>query len=541
MDMRTEPPSFDLPDDLVTLQGMVISLSSDKASLETEKASLTVERDHLKRHAAFLQGQINILFAKRFGRSSEKLVDFQQPVLDMFDEAETIAATDPIEEEAETPEVPSSGKPRKKPGRKPLPADLPRVEVIHEVPEAERVCGLDGSVLVEIGRDSSEQLDIIPAKVQVIKHVYIKYGCPHCHQGVKVAPVPPRFIPKALATAAMLAHVVVSKYADGLPLYRQSGILVRAGIDMPRSTLANWMIRSGQGVQPLINLMRDHLLDFGVIQMDETPVQVLNEPNKLATSTSYMWVQRGGPPERRVILFDYDASRGGSVPKTLLADFKGYLQTDGYSGYLAVAADPNIVHVGCFAHARRKFDEAIKALGKDGKKNPGKSGDALAFIGKLYAVEKALREAKADPNTRHETRLLKAKPILDQLKAWADKTILTVPPKTALGMALSYLIDHWSRLVRYLDDGRVEIDNNGVENAIRPFVVGRKGWLFSSSVRGVKSSANLYSLIETAKANGLEPFTYLRHLFTELPTAKTVDDYENLLPWNVDRAALSMG
>ena len=545
MDTRTEPLSFELPDDPITLREMVASLSSEKAALEVEKRSWEIEKDRLKQHAEFLQGQLNILTAKRIVRSSEKRdpevnsMGMWQPSL--FDEAETAAETSPAEDAAEDDAANQDSKPRKKkPGRKPLPPSLPRVDVVHDLPEAERVCDLDGSTLVEIDRDFSEQLDIIPAKVQVIRHVHIKYGCPHCHQGVKVAPVPPRFIPKALATAAMLAHVVVSKYADGLPLYRQSGILVRAGIDLPRSTLANWMIRSGQGVQPVINLMRDHLLDFGVIQMDETTVQVLNEPDKLATSTSYMWVQRGGPPERRVILFDYDASRSGSVPKLLLAGYKGYLQTDGYSGYLAVGADPHIVHVGCFAHARRKFDEAIKALGKDGKKNPGKAGDALAYIGKLYAVEKELREAGADPTTRHETRLLKSKPILDQLKAWADKTILTVPPKTALGMALFYLLDHWSRLIRYLDDGRLEIDNNGIENAIRPFVVGRKGWLFSSSVRGVKSSANLYSLIETAKANGLEPFAYLCHLFTELPTAKTVDDYEKLLPWNVDPAALSM-
>ena len=533
MDTRTKTSTSELPDDPATLQGMVAFLSSDNVLLEAENV-------RLKRRAAYLEERLNILVAKRFGHSSEKWVDPKQLLLDLFDEAEEVVAATPAEEEADTTDVPVSGNPRKKPGRKPLPPELPRVEVIHEVPEAERVCDLDGSTLVEIGRDFSEQLDIIPAKVQVIRHVHVKYGCPHCHQGVKVAPVPPRFIPKALATAALLAHVVVSKYADGMPLYRQSGILVRTGIDLPRSTLANWMIQSGQGVQPVINLMRDHILDFGVIQMDETTVQVLNEPNKLATSTSYMWVQRGGPPERRVILFDYDASRSGSVPKLLLADYKGYLQTDGYSGYLAVGADPHIVHVGCFAHARRKFDEAIKALGKDGKKNPGKAGDALAYIGKLYAVEKELREAKANPSTRYETRLSKSKPILDQLKAWADKTILTVPPKTALGMALFYLLDHWSRLIRYLDDGRLEIDNNGIENAIRPFVVGRKGWLFSSSVRGVKSSANLYSLIETAKANGLEPFAYLRHLFTELPIAKTVDDYEKLLPWNVDRAALSM-
>ncbi|MBF0097485.1 MAG: IS66 family transposase [Magnetococcales bacterium] len=537
MDTRTDLVFSELPDDPITLREMVVSLSSEKKELEKE-------RDRLEHIAAYLQGQLNILIAKRFGQSSEKAppevnsMGMWQPSL--FDEAETTVAASPDEDETEEDAPSQNSKPRKKkPGRKPLPPSLPRVDVVHDLPESEKVCALDGSTLVEIGRECSEQLDIIPAKVQVIRHVQIKYGCPHCHQGVKTTPMPPRILPKALASAAMLAHVVVSKYADGLPLYRQSGILVRAGIDLPRSTLANWMIKAGQAVQPLVNLLQDHLLAYSVIQMDESTVQVLKEPNRLATSDSYMWVRKGGPPDKPIILFDYDASRGGSVPKELLSGYEGYLQTDGYAGYLSVGADPKIIHVGCFAHARRKFDEAIKSLGKDGKKNPGKAGIALVFIGRLYGIEKKLREAKATPEERFETRLVEAKPILDELKVWADATILTIPPKTALGNALSYLLNHWVRLIRYLDDGRLEIDNNGVENAIRPFVIGRKGWLFSDTVHGVKASANLYSLIETAKANGLEPFAYLRHLFTQLPTATTVDDYEQLLPWNVDKAALS--
>ncbi|MEO5350863.1 MAG: IS66 family transposase [Magnetococcus sp. YQC-3] len=210
----------------------------------------------------------------------------------------------------------------------------------------------------------------------------------------------------------------------------------------------------------------------------------------------------------------------------------------GYAGYHSVASNPDIIHAGCFAHARRKFDEAIKALGAGGRKKPGQVGEALALIGPLYAIEKELRE-QATPDVRYTTRQLHAKPILDELKIWAAATILAVPPKTALGTALGYLLDHWPLLIRYLDDGRLEIDNNSVENAIRPFVMGRKGWLFSRSVRGVKSSANLYSRIETAKASGLEPFACLRYLFMELPTAQTVDDYEKLLPWNIDLIALS--
>ncbi|MBF0165947.1 MAG: IS66 family transposase [Magnetococcales bacterium] len=535
MDTCSDISSFDLPTDASALRELVISLRA-------QEQFLLAEKKQLERHAEFLQGQLNILMARRFGRSSEKHDPRQ---LGLFDEAETIQATAPVDtEEQDAPpvgqEVSPSRKPvRKKRGRRPLPDWLPRVEIIHELPESERKCDLDDELLCEIGREVSEQLDIIPAKVRVIRHVQIKYGCPHCHQGVKQASQPRRLIPKMLATAALLAHVVVSKYADGIPLYRQSGILVRAGIDLPRNTLANMAIKAGQAVQPLINLMRDFILDTGLIQMDETTIQVLHESARPATSKSYMWVQCGGTTEARVVLFDYHASRGGAVPKELLSGFKGYLQTDGYDGYLAVGADPGIVHVGCFAHARRKFDEVIKSLGKIKDRKPGKADEALAFIGQLYGIEKELREANADPTTRHEVRKTRAGPILDALKSWADQAILTVPPKTILGGALGYLVTQWPRLIRYLDDGRLEIDNNRVENAIRPFVVGRKGWLFSNSVRGAKASANLYSLIETAKANGLEPFAYLRHLFTKLPTAETVDDFESLLPWKVDQTALS--
>ncbi|MBF0311691.1 MAG: IS66 family transposase [Magnetococcales bacterium] len=534
MNAPTNTSTIDLPQDTDALQEMVLNLLKEKEAL--------VGRVH------YWQEKVNILVAKLFGRSSEKGDPMKGfPVLlGLFDEAEQIQESSPdeVEEEGEGENkeetTPVAGHQRKKRGRKPLPDWLPRVEIVHELPESERICDLDESLLTEIGREISEQLDIIPAQVRVIRHIRIKYGCPHCHQGVKTAPAPKRPIPKALATAALLAHVAVAKYADGLPLYRQGDILTRAGIDLSRSTLANWMIQAGNLVQPLINLLRDQLLSHGVIQMDETTVQVLNEPGKKATTRSYMWVQRGTPAEGTVILFDYDPSRSGSVPKNLLAEYQGYLQTDGYDGYLAVGADPHIIHVGCWAHARRKFDEAIKAMGRDGKGKPGKAGQAMALIRKLYLVEKDLREAKADPQTRFEVRHARAGPILDELKTWLDKNLPTAPPKTALGVAMGYLNSQWPRLIRYLEDGRLEIDNNGVENAIRPFVIGRKGWLFSDSVRGVKASANLYSIIETAKANGLEPFAYLRHIFTALPTATTLEDFEKLLPWNIDQAALSI-
>ncbi|MDT8364703.1 MAG: IS66 family transposase, partial [Nitrosomonas sp.] len=401
----------------------------------------------------------------------------------------------------------------------------PRVEVVHELPQNARTCPHDGQPLTEIGEVTSEQLDIVPAKIQVIRHIRKQYAC-RCGRCIKTAALPPQPIPKSMASPGLLAHITVSKYQDALPLYRQETILKRIGVDLPRATLANWMIQAGSLIQPLINLLRDRLLTHDILQMDETPVQVLKEPGKTAQSKSYLWLQRGGPPEQRVVLYDYDPGRGAGVPKRLLDGFTGYLQTDGYDGYNAAVAVNGLVHVGCMAHARRKFDEAVKAQGK--KKRRGKAHRGLALIQKLYRVETQNR--KLTPQERHAHRLRHARPILDELRAWLDEALPQVPPQSATGKALTYLHNEWDKLIRYLDDGRLEIDNNAAENAIRPFVLGRKNWLFSNSVKGVKASANLYSLIETAKANGVEPYAYLRRVFTELPKADTVEAIEALLP-----------
>ncbi|OSM05943.1 IS66 family transposase [Magnetofaba australis] len=512
----------DLPESPEELREMLAVLLKERDSLQQQVGSLQQRADSL-------QEQVNLLKAWRFGRRSEKFSDHPS----LFDEAEIEAQAAPdadiADEDGADETVAVAGHERSKGGRKPLPAHLPRREIIHDLPAEQKTCGVDGHALVEIGRDVSEQLEIIPAQVTVIRHVRLKYGCPHCHSGVVRANMPPQPIPKALATASMLAFVAVSKYADALPLYRQHTILARSGIDLPRSTLANWMIRCGQLVQPLINLLRDRMLEGGVIQMDETPVQVLREDGKPASSKSYMWVQRGGPPGGAVILFDYDATRQGRVPKELLADYKGWLQTDGYSGYLAMGKVAGIEHVGCWAHARRLFSDAAKAAG--GKKS-AKADYAIKLIGKLYAIEKRVRDKP--PEERYAARQSEAPPILAKLREWLDKWLPEAVPSMALGKALGYLSEQWPRLIRYIEDGRLEIDNNLCENAIRPFTLGRKNWLFSNTVRGVKASANLYGLIETAKANGLEPFTYLRHLFEKIPAAQTVADFEALLPWSLN-------
>ena len=523
-----------LPDDIDALK----SLLADQAvkldqfvarneQLQADKQATEQKNEQLKVQVLTLTEQLNLALARRYAASSEKLSPDQ---ICLFDEAELESVLASVADaDADDDEIMVAAHTRKTRGRKPLPNHLPRIDIIHELPESERFCDHDGRLLTEIDAVISEQLDIIPAKIQVLRHIRKKYAC-DCGQCIKTAPLPAQPIPKSMASPGLLAHITVSKYQDALPLYRQETILQRIGVDLPRATLANWMIQAGQLIQPLINLMHDRLLSHDIIQMDETPVQVLKEVGKSPQSKSYLWLQRGGPPEHPVVLYHYDPGRGAEVAKRLLEGFKGYLQTDGYDGYNAAVLANQLTHVGCMAHARRKFSEAVKAQGRNKKR--GKAHRGLTLIQKLYGIEKRAR--KLTPEQRHAERQLHARPILDELRTWLDTALPQVPPRSAIGKALHYLHNEWHKLIRYLDDGRLEIDNNAAENAIRPFVLGRKNWLFSASVKGVNASANLYSLIETAKANGLEPYAYLRYLFTELPKAETVDAIEALLPGHLD-------
>jgi len=531
-----------LPDDIDALKSLLVDqlvrneqIQADKHAVDQKNEQLATENQRYKVQVLTLTEQLNLALARRYAASSEKRSPDQ---ISLFDEAELDdeAGSDAVVDVSiDDDEITVAAHTRKKRGRKPLPDHLPRVDMVHELAEDERRCDHDGRLLSEIGEVISEQLDIIPAKIQVTRHIRKKYAC-DCGQCIKTAPLPAQPIPKSMASPGLLAHITVSKYQDALPLYRQETILQRIGVDIPRTTLANWMIKVGQLVQPLINLMHEQLLSHDIIQMDETTVQVLKESGKTAQSKSYLWLQRGGPPEQPAVLYHYDPGRGAGVAKRLLAGFKGYLQTDGYDGYNAAVSENDLIHVGCMAHARRKFNDAVKAQGKS--KKHGKAHRGLTLIQKLYRVEKQAR--KLTPEKRYLQRQLYAKPILNEIETWLENALPQVPPSSVTGKALHYLHNEWPKLIRYLEDGRLDIDNNAAENAIRPFVIGRKNWLFSHSVRGVTASANLYSLIETAKANGLEPYAYLRYLFTKLPKAETVDAIEALLPGKLDKNQISI-
>lgn len=516
------PLPAQLPDDLSALKALL------HAQRETHQQALAELHAQAQQHIAFLYEQFTLFRHRMFGSSSEALANQHR----LFDEAEVLASQDDAQAddtqaapEAAEP-TPAQTKPKGRGKRAPLPAELPRLDVVHEVPEAERVCAC-GTPMVVIGQEVSEQLDIVPMKVQVLRHIRLKYGCPKGDEAPTTAPMPVQPLPRSNASPELLAMLLTVKYADGLPLARFQKVLRRHGVDVPRQTLARWVIDSAQVMQPLLNLARDRLFDFPVLHMDETVVQVLKEPGRQAQAKSYMWVQTGGPPERPVVLFDYDPSRGAHVPENLLADYRGWLMTDGYGGYDKVAKTEGLVHLGCWAHVRRKFVDAQRVQGK-GK--TGRADQALAMIGELYKVE---REAKALTDAqRLDLRTKRSVPLLKKLHEWLLATHDTVLPSSVLGKALRYMAAMWSRLEHYATRGDLPIDNNRAENAIRPFVIGRKAWLFSTTQAGAKASALVYSLIETAKANGVEPYAWLAHVMRTIPTAHTVDDYEALMPWN---------
>ena len=428
---------------------------------------------------------------------------------------------------------------KRKPRRAPLPANLPRIDVLHDLPEDRKFCPHDGAALQRIGEDVSEQLDIVPAQIRVLRHVRAKYACQCCDRHIVLADRAPQILPKSLASEGLLAYVTASKYIDGLPLNRISMALSRLGVDVSRQTLAGWIIALGEAVAPLVQRMAAILNTYSVIQMDETVLQVLREPGKAPQSLSYMWVRTGGAEHGTPIrLFHYAPDRSGNVPVELLQGFKGYLQTDGYTGYSVAHAKHSLTPVFCMAHCRRKYADGLKAMGINLKNIPADPPvkarrllKAMAFIQKLYGIERRIRDMA--PDERLRIRQAEAVPILEEFKKWVEVTRPKITNSSKLGEALAYTANHWEGLARYAENGMLEIDTNRTENALRSFVVGRKAWLFSASQGGARASATLYSLIESAKANGHEPYAYLRHVFTEVATLGRHDSIDHLFPWNV--------
>jgi len=516
--------------------------------LEEENRRLKQENERLTERAVLLEEEARWLKAQFFGRSSERSsaddVSPDQKLL--FNEAEVLAAIAAAEEALSEKTTTIEEHERKRRGhRRAIPEHFPRQEIVHDLPEHEKVCPHDHTALVRFGEETSERYHYERPRIWVERHVRPKYSCPKCREGVKIAPVPEQLLPKSAASASLLAHVATSKFVDGMPIFRVNQQLERQGLSIGAGTLGSWMNKiGGDKVVPLIELMHEELLAAPVVQMDETPLQVLKS-DKSPSADHYMIVRTGGPPGRRLVLFNYEPSRNAETVKRLLqgpaGPYVGKLLTDGLDLYDIAATDLGLLHFGCLTHCRRYYKQAQKV-------SELPSGRSLArvavedFIGKVYQVErqiKALREKgerSGEPLSVEEVKRIREErsaPVMTAFKQWVDELLPGVAPKSALGKALAYTANQWEKLSRFLEHPDVPVDTNYCENQIRPFAVGRRAWLFADTQFGARASANLYSLVMTAKANGLEPHGYLLQLFERLPSARTVEDLEALLPWNV--------
>ena len=523
------------PEEFAALQKALADALKHNESLAGELRVTRTERDLLKE-------QLNKFKRQLFAASSEVTGQHQKDMF--FNEAESLGAqAEPAAaEETDDDKVDVPGHKRAKRGRKPLDPALPREVVRHELPESERVCPHDGAALREIGVEVAEQLDIIPQQVRVIRHERVKYACPCCDGGMRLAARPAQVIAKGLFTESALAWIATSKYLDGLPLYRQAALLGRfGGTDISRNTVAGSIVRVGQAVQPVVNLLRDELLDSPLVFGDETELQVLKEPGRSAQAKSYIWAQMTdgcakdgtGPPIR---MFTYSPSRSTNTAMQLYAGIRqgAVLMTDGYEVYDTVAEAHQLVHLGCWTHCRRYFHEALQALPKDQRGPDQLAARFIALIGKLYHIESQARRDGVDANELGRRRRQDSVPVLNDIQTLLLANLHAVLPKSLLGQALHYLASQWNKLKRYVEDGRYSIDNNGQENAIRPFCVGRRNWLFADTVAGANASANLYSLLQTCQVNRIDGYRYLRALFIALPKAQTANDYAALLPWRID-------
>lgn len=541
------------PEEFAALQSALDELLRRNETLDAELAATTVELKTLggelrvvRTERDLLKEQLNRFKRKLFDARSEAAASVQQKDM-FFNEAEAEGAkAQPAAEETgddkagdDQVEVPAHK--RTKRGRKPLDPALPREVVRHELPEYERVCPHDGSALTEIGVEVSEQLDIVPQQVRVLRHERVKYACPCCDGAIKLAARPPQVIPKGLLSEAAHAWVITAKYLDGLPLYRQAALLGRfGGTDWSRNTLAAGVVKVGMAVQPLVNLLRDEMLAAPIVYGDETELQVLKEPGRKAQAKSYLWAQMTeasgedgtGPPIR---LFAYSPSRSTETARTLYAGMRrgSVLMSDGYKPYEAIAQEHRLVHLGCWAHARRGFHEALQALPKDKRGPEQLPARFIELIGRMYHVDAEARRAGVEPDALRHRRQEHTAPVLAEIETLLTTNLHAVLPSSLLGKALHYLASQWPKLVRFVDDGHYPLDNNACENAIRPFVVGRRNWLFADTVAGANASANLYSLLQTCQVNGIDGYRYLKALLVALPSAKTAEDFEALLPWRI--------
>ena len=513
---------------------------------EYEKLQAQGKRvSELESRVEVLMEALRLARHKQFGASSEKSEDTLTEQLSfLFNEAEVF-----VEEkkaEAENVTVVAAHKRHKKHEYTldNIPDNIPVKQTEHRLEGEELICPECGDTMTEIGKEVVRTLEIIPAQTIVREDIYYTYACKKCGESADAgcetpivkAPREKNIIPGSFASAEAIAHIMTQKFIMGSPLYRQEQEMNRKGIQLSRQTMSNWILKATEEyLTPVYEQLHTELLKRDVLHADETTLQVLHEPGKKPESDSYMWLYRtGGDTDKPIVLYEYQPGRGAKHPKEFLAGYKGYLHTDGYQGYHSLPED--ITVVGCWAHARRKFDEAVKSLPK-GKAKGSSASQGLTYCNLLFGIEQEL--AELTPKERYHERLEQAKPVLDAMSAWANTR--TAAPKSALGKAFTYLKEQWPYLTNYLNDGRLELSNNRAERSIKPFVIDRKNFLFANTPKGATGSAVMFSMIQTAIENGLDPYKYLTWL---MKTAKDTD-MENaaavqaMLPWNAPRECRS--
>src|SRR6202795_4563649 len=504
------PEAAELPNDVEALRRIVLEHS---AKLEAAEALLIFKNLELEK----LRFQIAYLKRMKYGRSSEQLDGELLQMQLCIEDLEASLVAKPLEVR------PAPKEPPEKPARRPLPAELPREQILHENPCA---CPVGGAKLRPLGEDFSEMLEYVPSHFKVIRHVRPKLSCASCQRIVQPL-APSRPIERGLAGPGLLAHVLVAKYCDHLPLYRQSQIYAREGIDLDRSTLADWVGGASALLEPLVRAIGRYALGTYKIHADDTPVPVLF-PGRGTTKQGRLWTyvrddRPAGSADPPAAFFRYSPDRKGERPRAHLAGFAGVLQADAYAGFDKLYGE-KVKEAACWAHVRRKFYDMHVALSSP------IALEALERIGRLYKVEEEIRARQ--PHERHAVRQARAGPELKSLHEWLHKTATTLSKKSELAKAIRYALSNWVALTRYCEDGRLEIDNNAAERALRAVALGRKNWLFAGSDDGGERAAAIYTLLGTARLNELNPESYLRYVLERIAD-HPINQIEDLLPWNL--------